>query len=237
MSHTPGTMAPLASLASGVNGEKFAITTSPVSSGTMQTMKRGKQRRDRQDGLDARRAQDAAMLDREHHQHDDGADDERGIDAQRQPFLEEAEVDERDLPGVDVGIRRIEDRQQIAGAEAGADRQHRRPGQPVAPQRQRRHELAVADPRRRAVHGRAARLARMQAGDLGIDEGLYESEQDGDRPHQPGRRADRRRDGAHRKQHERRHPAATKNACFQSMARRMPWPESCAMLLILCPHA
>jgi hypothetical protein len=30
-------------------------------------------------------------------------------------------------------------------------------------------------------------------------------------------------------------PAATKNACFQSMARRMPWPTSRATVLIFVP--
>src|SRR3546814_14796626 len=40
-------------------------------------------------GLHPRRAQDAAMLDAEDDQHQHGADEEGGIDAQRQAFLED----------------------------------------------------------------------------------------------------------------------------------------------------
>ena len=94
---------------------------------------KGQQRRHRQNSLDARGAKYAAMLDREHDQHDDRANDERGVDPQRQAILEETQIDERDLPRVDGRIRGVEDRQEIAGAETGADRQHRRPGQPVGP--------------------------------------------------------------------------------------------------------
>jgi len=42
----------------------------------------------------------------------------------------------------------------------------------------------------------------MEAGDLGVGEGLEETEDDRDRPHEPRRRADRRRDPAHRKENQ-----------------------------------
>jgi hypothetical protein len=66
----------------------------------------------------ARGPENAAMLNREHGQHDGCTDDEGRVDAQRQPFLDEAKVDERDLPSVDCRIGRIKDRQEITRPKA-----------------------------------------------------------------------------------------------------------------------
>src|SRR3546814_19429537 len=77
-----------------------------------------------------RSAEDAAMLDGEDDQHQHGADEEGGVDAQRQAFLEEAEIEEVDLPGADRRIGGEERVQHVAGGDAAADGQNRRQGEP-----------------------------------------------------------------------------------------------------------
>ena len=79
----------------GAKGEKLLITTSPVISGTIVSTSKRRHRADREDRLDARGAQDAVVLDVPHGEHDDGADDEHGVDAQRQPVLQEVEIGKR----------------------------------------------------------------------------------------------------------------------------------------------
>ena len=166
------------------------------------------ERGNREDHRDLRRAQDAAMLDREGHEHRDGADHEGRVDAQRETLLERAEIEQRDLPGVDRGLWiREQQGQDVAGGETRADREHRRPREPVAPHRHGCEELAVGHPGDGPVHGRAARLAREQARDLRVGEGLQEAEADRHGPHDPGWLADRRGYRADGEQHQRRHAA------------------------------
>ena len=55
------------------------------------------------------------MLDQEARQHQNQADEEGRVDAERQPFLDRAEVEQGDLPGVDGGIRREKQTENVAG--------------------------------------------------------------------------------------------------------------------------
>ena len=153
------------------------------------------------------------MLNGEGQQHQDRADEEGPVHRQRH---DSAEVDGEQRPVVDRHQRRggsgfvhdcagsglgrdvVGDRigasgagsisiEDVARRDRGAEREHRRPGDPVAPDRQRRDELAVAQPGRRAIDRRAARLVREQARDFRIGEGLDEAHQhrhdpDRDRP-------------------------------------------------------
>ena len=57
------------------------------------------------------------MLDQEARQHQNQADEEGGVDAQRQPFLDRSEVDQGELPSVDGGIGREEKTENVAGPE------------------------------------------------------------------------------------------------------------------------
>ena len=152
---------------------------------------------DSQDGLYACGAQDAIVLDVPHREDDEGADDEHRVDAQRETILEEVQIDQGDLPRVDGGVRRIEDRQKIAGSKPRTDGQHRRPRQPVAPQGDGRRDLAVADPGGGSVYGRAAGLLGVESCDLGIRERIDETDQDGHRPDQRRNGAGATRDRAH----------------------------------------
>ncbi len=144
------------------------------------------------------------MLDCKHHENDRRAQHECRIEAQRQTIGDEAEIRDRPRPGNDRRIRIKEYGQQIAGAQTGADCKDRRPGKPVRPQRQRRQDPAIANPCRSAVHCGSTGLRGMKAGDFGIGESLRETEQDGNRPDKPCRRADGRRDSSHGEQHQRR---------------------------------
>jgi hypothetical protein len=76
----------------------------------------GQQRRHAHEHGRARGAQDTAVLDQEARQHQNQADEEGGVDAQFQPFLDRSEVEQGELPGVDGGIRREEKTEDVAGA-------------------------------------------------------------------------------------------------------------------------
>jgi hypothetical protein len=126
-------------------------------------------------------AQDAVMLRGKHNEQQRRSNEERAVDPQRQPVLQEAEIDECHAPGEDRGVRWQERRQDVAGSNAGTDGQHRRPGEPVGPDRQRRHELAddaVAQPSGGAVVRGASRLLVEDAGDFSVGERLDEAHAD-----------------------------------------------------------
>ena len=116
-------------------------------------------------------------------------------------------------PGNDLGraLGEAGDRRQrtedVGRGDGAAERQHRRPGQPVAPHRERRDELRIAQPGRRAIDRRTARLGRKQAGDLGIGEGLDQPENDRAGPDDEGELARRSGNAADREQHQRGHAA------------------------------
>ena len=95
----------------------------------------------------------------------------------------------------------------VSCCDAAADGQDRRPGEPIAPHREGRDQLAVADPCRRAIDGGAPGLAREHPCNLGIGESLDEAEQHRERPHDVGRGADGSGDAADREQHQRRDAA------------------------------
>ena len=114
---------------------------------------------------------------------------------------------ELDLPGADRGIGREKRIQDVAGGDAAADGEHRRPGEPIAPDRKRRDELGVAHPGGRAIDRCAARLVGKETGDLGIGEGLDKAEDDRQRPYQDRGRADGRGDAADGEEDERRDAA------------------------------
>ena len=115
-----------------------------------------KQRSNGQDFLGLGRAQDAAMLDPEHRQQNGGTQHKGCIDAQRQTGFDGTQIQQGDLPGVDRRIRRKQRQQHVARCQTGTDRQHRRPRKPVAPDRDRRNEFAVAQPGHRTVDRRTA---------------------------------------------------------------------------------
>ena len=125
----------------------------------------------------------------------------------------------------------------IARGDGAAERQHGRPGEPVAPYRQRRDELRIAQPGSGAIDRRAARLIAEHAGDLGIGEGLHEAHDHGDDPDQEGEFSGRAGNAADREQDQRRHAAATQNAPRQSIARLSCWPlpvTAIASLVMRC---
>jgi hypothetical protein len=166
-----------------------------------------KQRGDGEDHLELRGLQNAAVLNGERRKQNDGADEEGRVDAQRQAAREPAEIEQGDLPGVDGGRGREQHVQHVACAHAGADGQHRRPCEPVAPDRERCEQLAVADPGDGAVDGGATRLVRKEPRDFCIREGLDEAESDREHPDDPRRLADSRRDRTDREKYERRNTA------------------------------
>src|SRR5262249_5372972 len=145
---------------------------------------------DAHDRLKPRRAQDAAMLDDIAGQQDGSTQEERGVDTQLQPFLDETEVGDVPLAGGYANPGRAEPGQDVAGGDARPNGKHRRPGEPVAPDGKGTEDLAVMDPGRGAIDRRTPRFVREQAGDLGIGEGLDEAHQDGERPDDVGGRAD-----------------------------------------------
>ena len=163
--------------------------------------------RDAEDLGGVGRAQDAAVLDGLDGDQDDRAEHEHGVDPQAQARLDGVEIQQRELPGVDDGIGREQAIQNIAGRQPRADRLHRRPGKPVAPDRDRRDQLAVADPGDGPVDRGAAGFVGKQSRDLGVGEGLDEAHHDGGDPDDPGHIADDGGNGADREQHQRRHAA------------------------------
>ena len=95
----------------------------------------------------------------------------------------------------------------IGRSDRAAERQHRRPGEPVAPHRQRCDELGITQPGGSAIDRGAARLRRKQAGNLGIGEGLDQAEDHRGYPDGEGEIAGRPGDAADREKHQRRHAA------------------------------
>ena len=63
----------------------------------------------------------------------------------------------------------------VAGRERRARGLHRRPGEPIAPHRDGRDQLAVSNPGDRPVDRGAAGLVGKQSGDLRVGEGLNEA--------------------------------------------------------------
>ena len=143
------------------------------------------------------------MLDGEDGQHDRRTQQEGGVDAERRARSEmkprSSRVHCHDVMA-EPESKKIESR--YPAPRPGADRQHRGPGEPVRPERQRRQDAAVADPGRGAMNGGAPALRGVQACDLCVGEGLSKSEQHRDRPDNPGGRPDGGRDGAHGEQNQ-----------------------------------
>jgi hypothetical protein len=157
------------------------------------------------------------MLNGKGNQKQDCADEESRVEAQPEAFLHEAEVCELDLPGADRGVRREKRVQDIARGDAAADGEHWCPGEPIAPDRERRDELGVTHPSRSAVDRCATGLVGEEAGDLRIGEGLEKAEDDRQGPHQRRGRAHRRGNAADGEEDERRDAACDQNASFQLM--------------------
>ena len=135
-------------------------------------------------------------------QQQEGCTDQRDrVDPQRQAVADELEVHQRDGPGVDRGSGREQAGHDVARRKAGAQRQHGRPGQPVAPHGNRRDEFRIRQPGSRAIDRGTARLVGIEAGNLGIDEALHEPHQDRVDPHHPAGLADHCGDPAHGQQH------------------------------------
>jgi hypothetical protein len=107
--------------------------------------------------------------------------------------------------------------QDIARGDAAADGEHWCPGEPIAPDRERRDELGVTHPSRSAVDRCATGLVGEEAGDLRIGEGLEKAEDDRQGPHQRRGRAHRRGNAADGEEDERRDAACDQNASFQLM--------------------
>ena len=154
------------------------------------------------------------MLQGKGHQQKARGDNRNEVDPQVQSIANDAKIQQLDLPGVDCGIGREQAGHDIARPQTGAERKHRGPGQPVAPDRNRRDELAIGQPRCRAIDGGPAGLMRIEPGNLGIDEGLDEPHQDRDNPDHPARLADDRRNPAHGQQYARRHSAGGPERVF-----------------------
>ena len=162
---------------------------------------------ERQHLLRAGRARRALMLQQEGHEQEPGGDDRDRIDPQRQPGFDGAQIEQREVPRIDRRIRREQAGQDVTGGQPRAQRQDRRPGEPIAPDGHGRDELAIFDPGRRAIHRGAAGLVGIQAGDFGIDEALQEADQHRDDPDRPGRLPDHGGNAAHRQQHAGRNAA------------------------------
>ena len=180
-------------------------------------------------------AQDAAMLDGEAVSSSKAAPRKK-VELIRSvsPWLMKPRSAMVHLPGLDRRVGGKEARQDIAGGDAGADGEHRRPGEPIAPDRERPEDLAVVDPGRRAVDRRAPGFVREHAGDLGIGEGLDEAHEDGERPDDIGRRADGGGNAADGEQHQRRHAAGdpegllpVDGAVKRPLANRLESSRSC----------
>ena len=129
-------------------------------------------------------------------------------------------------------MRRGECGKNVSCCDAAADGQDRRPGEPIAPYREGRDQLAVADPCRRAIDGGTPGLAREHPCNLGIGESLDEAEQHRERPHDeegvPTVAAmppieNRTSAGT---------PLASQNASCQPMSRRSPGATSTASVLV-----
>src|ERR1700727_672152 len=110
-------------------GRKFVAWTSPASRGITQTMNRGISEAivSMVDVWAVRRTP--------HHQHNGGAEKKGRVKAHGQILGSKSEIRQRQLPNRYGRISREEDRQQITGAEPGADREYRRPRRPIRPQR------------------------------------------------------------------------------------------------------
>ena len=122
------------------------------------------------------------MLNGEGDQDQDRADEEGRVEPKPEAFLHEAEVEELDLPGADRGFGWEERIQDIARGDTAADGKHRRPGEPIAPHRERRDEFRVAHPGGCAIDRCSARLVGKETGNLRVGKGLEKAEDDGQGP-------------------------------------------------------
>ena len=105
-----------------------------------------------------------------------------------------------------VGRRdRVQRVQDVACGNHAAQAQHRAPGEPVAPDRQRPDQLGIAQPGRSPVDRRPPGLVLEHAGKFGIGEGLQEAHDHRDDPDDKGRLARDTCDPTHREEHQRRH--------------------------------
>ncbi|MPN50155.1 hypothetical protein SDC9_197781 [bioreactor metagenome] len=68
--------------------------------------------------------QDAPVLDRKRGEHHRCAQHKGGVDAQRQVGTDPAQIQQRELPGVDRRVGRKQDAQDVARSQTGADGQH-----------------------------------------------------------------------------------------------------------------
>ncbi|VWB82237.1 hypothetical protein BTE28158_03904 [Burkholderia territorii] len=175
------------------------------------------QRRERRDAENALRAcglRRAAVLQFERDEKQNRRDDECRVDSQGKTRLDEAEIRNLELPMQHRRIGGKETRERIAGREAAAEREHRRPREPVAPHRNRGNQLAVSNPADRAIHRRAARFMRKQPRYFRISRALDQAHRDRGDPDRPRGLADRRAYAADREQHACRHAARYPEAVF-----------------------
>ncbi len=93
----------------------------------------------------------------------------------------------------------------IARGDHAAEREHRRPGEPVAPDGKRRDEFRIAQPCGRSIDRGAAGLVGEHPGDFRIGEGLQEAHDHRNDPDREGQLAGRAGNAADGEEHERRH--------------------------------
>ena len=79
--------------------------------------------------------------------------------------------------------------QNVARRDGAAERQHGRPCEPVAPHREGRDQLGIAQPCGCAIDGRAARLVAEHPGHFGIGKALQEAHHHRDHPDREGQLA------------------------------------------------
>ncbi len=207
MFQVPFTTWPTASCASGTSGKKFALTMSPVRIGTTPI---------RISGIIAEMPRILVVL----------------AERKMPPSWMALTANRMTAPSMNTALMRklrpvlMDPRSsrvscQVLITESGANRPLRMypaaSAEPVActgDQANQLHHtetgamsLLYLHPGDRAVDRGAARLVGKQPGDLGVGEGLNESQGDRSRPDDPRQLADGRGDRADRKQHQRRHAA------------------------------
>ena len=146
-----------------------------------------------------------------------------GVDAQAQAGLDDSQIEQRQLPGIDQ-------RNPARTVRSGCSRP-RAPSPSPAPATRRTscttprwaRQLAVAHPADGAIDGRAAGLVRKQPRDLRIGEGLDEAHGDRQRSRRPTTACRRwRRPRRCENSTSGGTPLATQNAPVQSMPRSRP---------------
>ncbi len=120
------------------------------------------------------------------------------------------------IVGAGNGRQHVQD---VSRRDGAAEREHGRPGEPVAPDREGRNQLGIAHPGRRAIDGGAAGLVGEEAGDFRIGEGLDEAHHHGDEPYEERHLSGGARNAADGEQDQRRHTARHPECPRQSMAR------------------